>query len=208
MTDKYAKLVEGIVEFAPKNKGAILNYDLDVEQMIADGYKLFVPAEPPNSEEVRMCHYEYEESDSYITEVVVFDETQEEAQARVEVKERQELDALTLTPADVERALYKAKGWDFEDLKAYIHEQLPQVDIKAIAIEFRAKDFYRGAEAGGMRLFDVIGALLGYSIEDMDYLFRRKELPIKYGEEESSIVYGEDSSEEELVDNFTEQLTE
>lgn len=92
-------------------------------------------------------------------------------------KERQRLDALTLTPADVERALYKAKGMDFEDLKALITAQIPTIDIKALSIEFRAKDFYRGAEAGGMRLFDVVGALLGYSSDDMDYLFQNKELP-------------------------------
>ena len=91
--------------------------------------------------------------------------------------ERQRIDALTLTPADVERALYKEKGMDFDDLKALITQQLPQVDIKGLAIEFRAKDFYRGAEAGGMRLFDVVGALLGYTPADMDYLFENKELP-------------------------------
>lgn len=87
------------------------------------------------------------------------------------------LDGLTLTPADVERALYKAKGMDFEDLKALIAQQIPSIDIKGLAIEFRAKDFYRGAEAGGMRLFDVVGQLLGYSPEQMDYLFIHKELP-------------------------------
>lgn len=94
-----------------------------------------------------------------------------------EQEQRQELDALTLTPADVERALYSAKGMDFDDLKALIAQQLPQVDIKALSIEFRAKDFYRGATAGGMRLFDVVGALLGYTTADMDYLFIHKELP-------------------------------
>ena len=94
-------------------------------------------------------------------------------------RERQRLDALTLTPADVERALYKAKGMDFEDLKALIAEQIPTVDLKGLAIEFRAKDFYRGAVANGMRLFDVVGQLLGYSSDDMDYLFMYKELPEK-----------------------------
>ena len=92
-------------------------------------------------------------------------------------KERQRLDALTLTPADVERALYKAKGMDFEDLKTLIAQQLPQVDIKGLSIEFRAKDFYRGAEANGIRLFDTVGLLLGYTSADMDYLFEHKELP-------------------------------
>ena len=106
----------------------------------------------------------------------------EEEKAR---RERQRLDALTLTPADVERALYRAKNMDFEDLKAFIAEHLPhQVDIKGLAIEFRAKDFYRGAEANGMRLFDVVGALLGYTPEDMDHLFEHKELPPAVEEEE------------------------
>lgn len=99
--------------------------------------------------------------------------TEEERQEQ----EREQLDSLTLTPADVERALYKAKGMDFEDLKALIAEKIPTIDLKALAIEFRAKDFYRGAEAGGMRLFDIVGALLGYTPEDMDYLFKNKELP-------------------------------
>lgn len=103
--------------------------------------------------------------------------TIEEAQEKAQQKERERLDSLTLTPADVERALYKAKSMDFEDLKALIAEKIPTIDLKALAIEFRAKDFYRGAEAGGMRLFDVVGQLLGYSSDDMDYLFKNKELP-------------------------------
>lgn len=90
---------------------------------------------------------------------------------------REELDRLTLTPADVERALYKAKGMDFDDLKALIAEKLPNIDLKGLAIEFRAKDFFRGATANGIRLFDVVGQLLGYTPDDMDYLFQNGELP-------------------------------
>lgn len=92
-------------------------------------------------------------------------------------KHRQELDRLTLTPADVERALYRAKGMDFEDLKALIAEKIPSIDLKGLSIEFRAKDFFRGAESNGIRLFDVVGQLLGYTSDDMDYLFQNKELP-------------------------------
>jgi len=102
----------------------------------------------------------------------------------IAVKERERLDALTLTPADVERALYKEKQMDFEDLKVLIAQQLPMVDIKGLSIEFRAKDFYRGAEANGMRLFDVVGQLLGYTPSDMDYLFEHKELPHTEEEDE------------------------
>lgn len=95
-------------------------------------------------------------------------------------KEREKLDQLTLTPADVERALYKAKGMDFEDLKGFIAANVPTIDIKALAIEFRAKDFYRGATlSDGTRLIDIVGALLGYNSADMDYLFLHKELPEK-----------------------------
>lgn len=101
--------------------------------------------------------------------------TEEEKQEQ----ERQAKDAMTLTPADVERALYKAKGMDFEDLKALIVQALPTVDIKGLSIEFRAKDFYRGAMAGGLRLFDVVAPLIGYTPDDMDYLFEHKELPDK-----------------------------
>lgn len=105
---------------------------------------------------------------------IILDPDYEEKQAQ---KERMELDNLTLTPSDVERALYKAKGMDFDDLKALIAQQAPQLDLKALAIEFRANNFYRGVTIGNMRLIDAVGAMLGYSPEDMDYLFIHKELP-------------------------------
>ena len=92
-------------------------------------------------------------------------------------QERRRIDSLTLTPADVERALFAAKGMDFDDLKVLISQQIPTVNVKGLAIEFRAKDFFRGASYNGMRLFDVVGALLGYTPADMDYLFIHKALP-------------------------------
>lgn len=112
-------------------------------------------------------------SQSNITDGTLNPDFEQEYQER----ERLKLDSLTLTPADVERALYKTKGMDFSDLKTLIQENVPSIDMKALSIEFRAKDFYRGATAGGVRLFDTIGAILGYSPADMDYLFIHKELP-------------------------------
>ena len=114
-------------------------------------------------------------------------------------KERERLDALTLTPADVERALYKAKGMDFEDLKALIAQQAPQIDMKGLAIEFRANNFYRGVVVGGIRLIDTVGALLGYTPKDMDYLFEHKELPQEETNEGNSEVEGEDESTTDTV---------
>lgn len=92
---------------------------------------------------------------------------------------QQRLDKLMLTPSDVERALYYSKlQIDFDDLKVLISEKAPQIDMKGLAIEFRANNFYRGAvDKNGNRIVDMVGALLGYTPEDMNYLFEHKELP-------------------------------
>lgn len=125
-------------------------------------------------EETETALYALEDNELLVNDEVIVDPDYEEKQR---IKERERLDSLILTPADVERALYKAKGMDFEDLKALIAQQIPNIDLKGLSIEFRAKDFYRGAIANNMRLFDVVGALLGYTPADMDYLFENKELP-------------------------------
>ena len=102
--------------------------------------------------------------------------TEEEKQEQA----RQRLDLLTLTPSDVERALYYGLGIDFDDLKALIAEKAPQIDLKGLAIEFRANSFYRGAvDNDGNRIIDTVGMLLGSTSEDMDYLFQNKQLPPK-----------------------------
>lgn len=88
-------------------------------------------------------------------------------------KERERLDMLSLTAADVERAIYKAKGIDFEDIIELVKDN-PDIDIKALKIEFKANNFYRGNP-----YISQIGALLGYTSDDLDYLFENKELPIK-----------------------------
>ena len=183
-TTVYVKLIDGQPVEPPMNLDNHINYNLDIDQLIADGYKILVPAEVPGEEEIRMYHFEYTEDETYVYEEVVFDETIPEAEARIARVERERLDALTLTPADVERALYAAKDMDFEDLKELIASEVPGVDIKALSIEFRAKDFWRGATFNSIRLFDTIGALLGYTPQDMDYLFQHKTLPVPNQEEE------------------------
>ena len=101
-------------------------------------------------------------------------------EAEEATKERQRLDQLTLTPSDVERALYYGLDMDFEDLKQLIAEQAPQIDLKGLAIECRANNFYIGAvDKNGNRIIDMVGLLLGYTTQDMDYLFLNKQLPEK-----------------------------
>ena len=80
--------------------------------------------------------------------------------------------------------ILKVKGWNFEDLKNFLREEgYTDIQIKAIDIELRANNFFRGATIGEepnkIRIVDTIGELLGYTSEDMDYLFTYKELPMK-----------------------------
>lgn len=88
-------------------------------------------------------------------------------------KERERLDMLNLTAADVERAIYKAKGIDFDDIIELVKDN-PQIDLKALKIELKANNFYRGNP-----YISQVGGLLGYNSDDLDYLFENKELPNK-----------------------------
>ena len=167
---KFAKLVDGNIEFPPQNKGNIFNYDLNEELLIADGYKLYVE---DTSIPGKRYHISFEETEDQIRKVLTEFTPEEYAQEK-----RDELDQLKLTPSDVERALYYGLDMDFEDLKALIAIKAPSVDVKAISIEFRANDFYRGAvDKSGNRLVDMIGVLLGLTVKELDYLFEHKELP-------------------------------
>lgn len=47
---KYAKLTDGKIEFAPKNRGSVSNYNLSVDLMMADGYKPLVVEEEVSTE--------------------------------------------------------------------------------------------------------------------------------------------------------------
>ena len=87
-------------------------------------------------------------------------------------EEAQRVALLNLTGADVERAIYKAKGMDFDDIIAFLEAQpLAQdgtapVDIKALKIELKANNFYRGNP-----YIDTVGTLLGFTKEQLDDFF-------------------------------------
>lgn len=168
MTNKYAKLItETQIEFAPKNKGEILNYNLNVEQMLKDGYKPFIEA---NKEIGKSYNFSYEETESEIKEIIteIIPEPIDE-----EAERRKYLDSLKLSCCDVEHALYQARGIDFDDLKEIIKEKAPSIDIKDIGIELKRGTFDRNNP-----YINQIGTLLGYSQDDLDYLFENKKLPI------------------------------
>ena len=77
---KYAKLVNGEIEFAPVNKGSIINYNLDIDSMLSDGYKPFEGAEKPTTD--RNFEIKYFENSEKITEVINYLESEEAYQKR------------------------------------------------------------------------------------------------------------------------------
>lgn len=101
----------------------------------------------------------------------VIDNTEAYEQEQAE-KEAERISMLNLTGADVERAIYKVKGMDFDDIIAYLEAQplaedgTPQIDIKALKIELKANNFYRGNP-----YVNEVGKLLGFSDVQMDEFF-------------------------------------
>lgn len=84
--------------------------------------------------------------------------------------EAQRIAKLSLTAADVERAIYKAFNKDFNDIVAMV-ESLNEagdvnIDVKALKIEFKANNFYRGNP-----YISQIGALLGVTETQLDEFF-------------------------------------
>jgi hypothetical protein len=108
-----------------------------------------------------------ETQDEYVLdgeEYVLKNEAWEEKQAQIE-KER--IAKLYLTGADVERGIYKAKGMDFDDILAYVAQLQPAgLDLKALKIELKANNFYRGNP-----YVIAIGALLGFTEEQLNLFF-------------------------------------
>lgn len=120
-----------------------------------------------------------------------------------EAKERERINMLSLTKREVFLALYKDKGITPEQIRA-------QIKDPAALIEFDyANDYFRGNP-----LIDSIGEALGYSSEDLDYLFENGELPEKEdtpAEEDASEAIGEGTenvpSDIKDVNNSTNEKT-
>ena len=107
----------------------------------------------------------------------------EEEQAALEAER---IAMLNLTAADVERAIYKAKGIDFEDIVKIVEElnsgtveqeltnfstvqplnSSTAIDTKALKIELKANNFYRGNP-----YIDAVGTILGFTKQQLDEFF-------------------------------------
>lgn len=103
----------------------------------------------------------------------VIEETETQLQAlgytqeELEQQEKERVAKLFLTGADVERGIYQAKGMDFDDILAFVTANPPKgLDIKALKIELKANNFYRGNP-----YVNAIGTLLGFTKEQLDLFF-------------------------------------
>lgn len=94
-----------------------------------------------------------------------FADTEEYQQEQAQ-KEAERVAMLNLTAADVERAIYKAKGLDFNDVISLVEKQKATIDIKALQIELKANNFYRGNP-----YIDAVGTILGFTNEQLDKFF-------------------------------------
>jgi hypothetical protein len=108
-------------------------------------------------------------------EYVLKDEAWEERQKQAE---RERIGNLNLTGADVERGIYQAKGMDFDDIIAFVTANPPQgLDVKALKIELKANHFYRGNP-----YVEAVGALLGFTSEQLDKFFETNDYQYLLGE--------------------------
>lgn len=130
--------------------------------------------EEPLDEKLYNLDEVIETSDEYILdgeEYVLKDEAWE---AKKEQAEKERIAKLYLTGADVERGIYKAKSMDFDDILAYVTQLQPEgLDVKALKIELKANNFYRGNP-----YVSAIGTLLGFSEEQLNQFFETNDYTV------------------------------
>jgi len=132
-------------------------------------------------------------------------------EAKKEQEEKERIAKLFLTGADVERGIYQAKGLDFEDIVILVQERQAElvsasennktlnqvqgdefnIDIKALKIELKANNFYRGNP-----YVSAIGAILGFSEEQLDLFFEDGNYEHLLPVEEPTETLSEESIEE------------
>lgn len=83
-------------------------------------------------------------------------------------KERERLSRLKLTKREVFLALYNDSGITSDEIKSVITDPVTLIEFEY------ATEYYRGNP-----LIDAIGSSLGYSKEELDYLFENKCFPLK-----------------------------
>ena len=113
-------------------------------------------------------------------------------------KERQRLNLLNLTKADVLLALYQDKGLTPDDIKSMLKDNVPAL----IKFDY-ASSYYRGDD-----VVNALGLALGYSTEEMDYLFENKKFPEKTVEPVEPADTDNDSDTDNDIDSDADNDTD
>lgn len=136
---------------------------IENEKIIGNGFMKMLDEGVLNIEVEEEIYNEIEKY-AYIDGEIVLNPDYEAEQAK---KEAERIALLNLTGADVERGIYQAKGMDFDDILEFVKANQPEgLDIKALKIELKANNFYRGNP-----YVDAIGGLLGFTKEQLDLFF-------------------------------------
>ena len=165
---QYVKLIsETQIQYPPTNfitedGTTIFNFDKNENILKEYGYKELVTVE---REAGRSYKVTYEETDSQVKEIL--EDITEEIEREAEEARKQAILQLSLTKREIFLALYHDKGITPEQIRT-------QITNTEALIEFDyAERYYRGNP-----LINTIGTTLGYSEEDLDYLFQNGELPV------------------------------
>ena len=143
-------------------------FHIDNAQIIGKGQVKML-----NAENIEVNEEVYQNSEKYIYQdgAIILDPDFEAKQAQ---KEAERIAKLFLTGADVERGIYQAKGMDFDDIVAMVTQLQPAgLDIKALKIELKANNFYRGNP-----YVSAIGGLLGFTIGQLDKFFETNDYTV------------------------------
>ena len=96
-------------------------------------------------EETDNALYSLEANEIMVDGEPAVDPEYEAKQAQIE---QQRIAMLSLTGADVERGIYKARGMDFDDILALVTQLQPEgLDIKALKIELKANSSISSASS-------------------------------------------------------------
>ena len=154
MTNRYAKYIsETQIDFPPVNKDNIINYYLDVEELIKDGYKEL--EECPIPETDRYFEIRYRDEDK-IRQYIVWLETKAEYDAR----KLQEAKKAKKAESDEKRSQIRAIKAQFSATESgYLLRATPVGDIMTVVmgIALPAMMTQQPIPAGSMRYYNVEG---------------------------------------------------
>lgn len=148
----YVKFIsEREISYPPQNKDGIINYNLDVDRLIADGYKVLTTVERPETD--RKYEVLYQDNDT-IDEVINWLETEQEYAER-KLAERK---AERLEENEIKRGSIKAvKAYFSASETGYLLMSTPIGDIKmaVMGVAFPAIMKQESIPEGIFRYYDL-----------------------------------------------------